>query len=149
MMVDMMGRKTRILSKATLATLVSVVLLGAAMPIHAQGTDPAAAAALAETLKALTDPTGRGLLHGTDAQAAEVGRQVNSIAGSPQLAHEVYSLAAEVFAELVHSTGGDVAKLYEALDRAKSDPRGFAATLSPQTLERLKELSDKISNAKR
>ncbi len=37
----------------------------------------------------------------------------------------------------------------EALDRAKSDPAGFAAMLRPETLERLRALSIKISDAQR
>ena len=56
MMVDTMGRKTRTLPKAALVALVSVVLLGTVTPIHAQDLDPASAAALAETLKALANP---------------------------------------------------------------------------------------------
>ena len=149
MMVDTMGRKTRTLPKAALVALVSVVLLGTVTPIHAQGLDPASAAALAETLKALANPNGGSLPLGTDAAAAEIDRQVKSIAGSPQLTQEVYNLAARVLAELVQSTGGDVRKLSDALERARSDPEGFAATLSPPTLQQLRELSDKIGGAKR
>jgi hypothetical protein len=37
----------------------------------------------------------------------------------------------------------------EALDRAKSDPAGFAAMLRPETLEKLRALSTKISDAQR
>jgi hypothetical protein len=39
--------------------------------------------------------------------------------------------------------------LSAALERAKSDPAGFAGRLSPETLQRLRELSTKISDAKR
>ena len=81
--------------------------------------------------------------------SARSDRQVRSIAGSPQLTQEVYALAAQVLADLVQSTGGDVGKLSEALERAQSDPGGFAATLSPQTLQQLRDLSDKIAGANR
>jgi len=148
-MVDSMSRKTRTLQKARLVALISAVLLGTAPPTHAQGLDPASAAALAETLKALANPNGRSLPLGNDARAAEIDRQVRSIAGSPQLTQEVYGLAARVLADLVQSTGGDVGKLSEALERAQSDPGGFAATLSPQTLQQLRDLSDKIAGANR
>ena len=37
----------------------------------------------------------------------------------------------------------------EALERAKSDPAGFAALLNPETLRRLRDLSLTISDAKR
>ena len=149
MMVDIVGRKMRILPKATLVALVSLVLLGTVTPIHAQGLDPASSAALAETLKALANPNGSSLPLGNDAAATESDRQIRSIAGSPQLTQEVYGLAARVLAELVQSTGGDVGKLSEALERAQSDPGGFAATLSPQTLQQLRDLSDKIAGANR
>ena len=148
-MFDTMGRKTGTLPKAALVALVSVVLLGTVTPIHAQGLDPASAAALAETLKALANPNGGSQPLGNDSAAAEIDRQVKSIAGSPQLTQEVYSLAVQVLADLVQSTGGDVRKLSDALDRAQSDPGGFAATLSPPTLQQVRELSDKIAGAKR
>jgi hypothetical protein len=37
----------------------------------------------------------------------------------------------------------------EAVDRARTDPAGFAAMLSPATQQRLRDLSVKISDAKR
>ena len=66
-----------------------------------------------------------------------------------QLAQEVYGLAAEVFADLARSTGGDPRQLSAALDRAKSDPAGFAAMLRPETLDRLRALATRISDAQR
>ena len=148
-MVDTMSRKTWTLPKATLVAVVSVVFLGTVTPIQAQGLDPASAAALPETLKAPANQNGGSLPLGNDAAAAEIDRQVKSIAGSPQLTQEVYSLAVQVLADLVQSAGGDVRKLSDALDRAQSDPGGFAATLSPPTLQQVRELSDKIAGAKR
>jgi hypothetical protein len=61
----------------------------------------------------------------------------------------MYGIAAAVFAELARSSGGDAARIGDALERAKSDPAGFAARLSPETLQRLRDLSAKISGAKR
>ena len=37
----------------------------------------------------------------------------------------------------------------DALEHGQSDPAGFAARLSPETLQRLRELSSRISDAKR
>ena len=71
------------------------------------------------------------------------------MAGSPQLAQEVYSLAADAFADLIRSSGGDVEKMSATLERARTDPAAFAAMLSPQTLDRLRALSIKISDTKR
>jgi len=40
-------------------------------------------------------------------------------------------------------------KLFDVIARAQSDPGSFAATLSPQTRERLKSLSDRIAASRR
>ena len=126
--------------KTLLVALVSVTL-GFLTPVHAQQADPGAAA-LTEMLKALGSPSG-------GAGSSEVDQQVRALTGSPQLTQEVYNLAAQVLAELVQSSGGDMSKLFDTLDRAKSDPSAFVATLSPQTRDRLKELSDKIAATRR
>ena len=62
---------------------------------------------------------------------------------------EIYALAAAIFADLAQNTGGDVGKLSEALAGGRNNPAGFAATLSPATLQRLRELSVKISDRPR
>ena len=120
-----------------------------APPLHGQALDPASAEALSATLRMLADPPSRGeAILGTPG-AAEIDRQVQSLVGSSQLAQEMYEIAAAVFADLARSSGGDAARMSAALERAKSDPAGFAARLSPETLQRLRELSTKISDAKR
>ena len=132
---------------AWLVGMTFVVLY--APPLHGQGLDPASAEALSTTLRMLADPASRGqAILGTPG-AAEMDRQVQSIAGSSQLAQEIYGIAAAVFADLVTNSGGDAARMSDALERAKSDPASFAARLSPETLQRLRELSTRISDAKR
>jgi hypothetical protein len=131
------------------ALLIALALLAPCpTPSAAQSTlDPASAEALATTLRLLADPLARGQLIATDPAAATVDKQVQSMAGSSQLAQEIYGLAAEVFADLARSSGGDARRLGEALERAKTDPAGFAAMLRPETLERLRALATKISDA--
>jgi hypothetical protein len=135
------------LATATLAALLVVAC--SATPTHAQALDPASADALATTLRMLADPASRGKIIAGDPAAAEVDRQVQGMAGSPALVQEVYGLAADVFADLTRNSNGDPRAMSEALDRAKSDPAGFAAMLRPETLERLRALSVKISDAQR
>jgi hypothetical protein len=135
------------LATAALAALLLVVCF--ATPTHSQALDPAAADALAATLRMLADPASRGKIVASDPTAAEVDRQVQGMAGSSALAQEVYGLAADVFADLARNSNGDPRLMSEALDRAKSDPAGFAAMLRPETLERLRVLSTKISDAQR
>ena len=59
------------------------------------------------------------------------------------------SVDGQVLTELVHNTGGDAHKMLLAVERAKTDPAGFAAMLSPATQQRLRDLSVKLSDMKR
>jgi len=135
------------LAATTLSALL--LLICSATPAPAQALDPASADALATTLRMLADPASRGRIIASDPTAAEVDRQVQGMAGSSALAQEVYGLAADVFADLTRNSNGDPRAMGEALDRAKTDPAGFAAMLRPETLERLRALSIKISDAQR
>jgi len=138
------------ISRLVSATLSALLLtIGSATPAPAQALDPASADALATTLRMLADPASRGRIIASDPTAAEVDRQVQGMAGSSALVQEVYGLAADVFADLTRNSNGDPRAMSEALDRAKTDPAGFAAMLRPETLERLRALSIKISDAQR
>jgi hypothetical protein len=138
------------ISRLVSATLSALLLLiGSATPAPAQALDPASADALATTLRMLADPASRGRIIASDPTAAEVDRQVQGMAGSSALVQEVYGLAADVFADLTRNSNGDPRAMSEALDRAKTDPAGFAAMLRPETLERLRALSIKMSDAQR
>ena len=128
---------------------VTLLLWLAATPATAQSLDPASAEALGATLRMLQDPALRGAAIAGSTQASAVDQQVRSIAGSPATAQEIYALAAQVMDELTRASGGDVNRMVDALERGKSDPAGFAAMLSPATLERLRELSAKISDRPR
>jgi hypothetical protein len=139
----------RIASLNTLVALMLLVQFAIVTEAPAQTIDPLSADPLAAALKILTEPTGKSLSTSGDPAAAAIDQQVHALAGSPQLAQEVYALAAQVFADLLKSSGGDMGKLIETLERARTDPAGFAAGLSPQTLQRLSELSAKIDAARR
>ncbi len=125
-----------------------MLLLAPAAPLRAQGLDPASAEALAATLQTLVDPAARGQATANTPGAVDVDRQVLRNAGSAQLAQEMYAVAADVFADLARSTNGNAALMLEALERAKVDPQGFAARLSPETLQRLRALSTKITEGR-
>src|SRR4030095_5594056 len=58
------------------------------------------------------------------------------IARSPELTREMYEVAGAVLTELAERNGGDPERMNEALARAKSDPEGFVASLSPATRAR-------------
>jgi len=79
----------------------------------------------------------------------EADRQVRALAGSNQVTQEFYQFAIDIFVDLMQSAGGDMKKITETLERAKSDPAAFAATLSPRNRERLKELSTKVGERAR
>lgn len=125
------------------------VLLAAPGPLRAQALDPASQEALSATLKMLMDPALRSAEIAKNQEATTIDKPVQSMVGSERLRQEFYVLAAQIFQELTSNSGGDVAKMNEALERAKADPAAFAAMLSPQTLQRLRELSIKISDQRR
>lgn len=124
---------------------LALVLL-AAGPLHAQTLDPASQEALAATLRILRDPALRAPAVAGNPQAAAIDEQVQSMTGSPQLAQEVYDLAALIFEDLTRTSGGDPTTMRETLERAERDPAAFAALLSPATLERLRALAGKIAD---
>lgn len=125
------------------------VILAAPGPLGAQALDPASAEALSATLRLLTDPALRNPAIAANPQAAAIDQEVQALLTSEQLRGEFYALSARIFEELTRNSGGDVQKMSEALERAKSDPAGFAALLSPATLHALRELSTKISDQRR
>ena len=131
------------------AALTLILALAHGAPLAAQSLDPAASEALATTLGVLLDPTLRAAAIAGSPQAGAADRQARSLTGSDALTQEIFALAAVVFRELTQATGGDAAKMTETLDRARIDPAAFAAALSPQTLERLRQLSIKISDQRR
>jgi hypothetical protein len=100
-------------------------------------------------MKILVDPAQRaGAVAGTP-QAGPIDQDIRALTRSDALTQELYALAADVFRELAESSGGDLSKMSQTLERARTDPAGFAAGLSPQTLERLRQLSIRISDQPR
>lgn len=140
------------LSPKKVALIAASLALLIALPgrASAQGLDPASAQALAETLRMLQDPTLRGAAIGKDPKAAAIDQQLRGMTGgSEPVMKEFYELAAEIFNDLTRSLGGDVRQMTQALERGQRDPAGFAAMLSPRTLQRLRELSTKMSDRPR
>jgi hypothetical protein len=137
-------------SRATTAlAVVLVVSLGGAVAVSGQSLDAASEEALRAALQMLTDPAARAAAITGDPRAATADRQAQAQAGSPALTQELYALAAAIFEELVRGSGGDGAKISEALERGRGDPAGFAALLSPSTLERLRALASQASDRRR
>jgi hypothetical protein len=130
-------------------TAAVALLLAQAAPLGAQQLDPAATEALATTLKTLMNPAQRSAAIAGNPQATGIDQQVRSLTGSEALTEEFYALALDVFSELTQAAGGDITKMSEMLDRGKSDPAGLVAMLSPQTQERLRQFSTKISDQRK
>jgi hypothetical protein len=118
-------------------------------PARAQALDPTATEALSATLRMLLDPAQRSAAIAGSPQAGAVDQQIRALTGSDALTQELFALAADVFQELTQASGGDPVKMTQTLDRARTDPAGFAAMLSPATLERLRQLSTRISDQRR
>lgn len=133
--------------RLAIALLLAVVL--APPPVGAQAPDPAAGDALAATLQMLLDPALRAAAVAGSPRAGAADQQIRGLTGSDALTEELFALAADVLRELTQATDGDATAMAQALDRARTDPGGFAATLSPRTLERLRQLSLRISDQRR
>jgi hypothetical protein len=128
---------------------LALVLALAPAAAAAQALDPTATEALAAALKVLVDPAQRSAAIAGSPQAGAIDQQIRTLTGSDALTQEFFALAADVFQELTQASGGDPVKMTQALDSARTDPSGFAAMLSPATLERLRQLSTKISDQRR
>ena len=129
--------------------LGALAALAAAGPAAAQALDPASQDALDKTLQILLDPNARVGELAKSSQGTAVDQQVRALAGSAALTQEFYAVAGQILTELVQNTGGDTQKMLQAVERAKTDPAGFAAMLSPATQQRLHDLSVKLSDKKR
>ena len=132
-----------------------LVLLGALLAfatvgeVTAQPLDPTSQDALNKSLQILLDPSARSAGLARNPQGTAIDQQVRALAGSDALAEEFYAVAGQILTELVQNTGGDAQKMLQVVERAKTDPAGFAAMLSPATLQRLRDLSVKLSDQKR
>ena len=118
--------------------LLPALLLGsilAVCSVPAETLDAPSTRALEETLRSLG---------GAAAGLAQTDPRLAPIARSPELQRELYEVAGAVLSELVEQNGGDPARMSQALERAKSDPGGFAASLSPATRARLSALAAKL-----
>jgi len=131
---------------ALAGTLIALASLGEAA---AQALDPTSQDALNKTLQILLDPGARNAEIAKSPVGSAMDQQVRALAGSDALTQEFYALAGQVLADLAQNTGGDAQKMLQAVERAKTDPAGFAAMLSPATQQRLRDLSVKISDQKR
>ncbi len=127
-------------------TLFALASLGEAA---AQAVDPTSQDALNKTLQILLDPGARNAEIAKSPVGSAMDQQVRTLAGSDALTQEFYAVAGQILTELVQNTGGDAQKMLQVVERAKTDPAGFAAMLSPATLQRLRDLSVKLSDHKR
>jgi hypothetical protein len=130
------------LARALVVTLALAV--AGSSPLSAQSLDSASSAALDATLRLLLDPAQRSAAIARSPQAAAVDRELASMLSTPELQQEFYALVAEVFADVVQGSGGDVGRLSQTLEAGRRDPTGFVGRLSPQTLDRLRAFAGKV-----
>jgi hypothetical protein len=127
----------------------ALIVLAAVGEAAAQALDPSSQDALNKTLQILLDPGARSAEIAKSSAGTAVDQQVRALAGSDALTQEFYAVAGQVLTDLAQNTGGDAQKMLQAVERAKTDPSGFAAMLSPATQQRLRDLSVKLSDKKR
>ncbi len=141
--------RTALLPLARLAAALCVALALGATPVAAQSVDASSAEALAAVLRLLQDPAARGTAIAGNPEAAAMDRNIQAMTGSPALTQEFYELAAQVFTDLVQGTGGDIGRMRQSVADGQRDPAGFAAFLSPATLQHLRDLSGRVSDRRR
>jgi len=132
-----------------LGPVVALALLASAGSTGAQPLDPRSQDALGQTLQIMLDPNARAAELAKNPQGVTVDQQVRALTGSDALTQEFYAVAGQILSELTQNSGGDAQKMLQTVERAKADPAGFAAMLSPATQERLRELAVKLSDKKR
>ena len=132
-----------------LGPVVALALLTSAGLTGAQPLDPRSQDALGQTLQIMLDPNARAAELAKRPQGATADQEVRALTGSDALTQEFYAVAGQVLTELTQNSGGDAQKMLQAVERAKADPAGFAAMLSPATQQRLRELAVKLSDKKR
>jgi len=119
--------------------LLPALLLGSILAVcsaPAEPLDRPSAAALEQALGSL-GAGGGAAIEKADPRLAPIAR-------SPELTKELYEVAGAVLTELAERNGGDPDRMTAAIERAKSDPEGFAAMLSPATRARLSALAAKL-----
>jgi hypothetical protein len=140
--------KAALRSIALLATLCVTLGLSTG-PVAAQSLDAASAEALGAVLRMLQDPVARGGAIAANPDAAAMDRNIQAMTGSPALTQEFYELAAQVFTDLLQGSDGDLGRMRQSLADGQRDPAGFAAFLSPATLQHLRDLSGRLSDRRR
>jgi hypothetical protein len=136
--------------RARLAVVLTFSLtLATAAVVPAQTLDGASTEALSAVLRMLQDPVARGSALAANPDAAAIDQNVQALTGSPALTQEFYVLASLVFTDLVQGSGGDVTRMRQSLADGQRDPAGFAAFLSPATLQYLRDLSVRVGDRKR
>jgi hypothetical protein len=131
------------------AGFVVALTLAGATGASAQALDGASTEALAAVLRMLQDPVARGNALAANPDAAAIDQNVQALTGSAALTQEFYVLAGLVFTDLVQGSSGDLTRMRQSLTDGQRDPAGFAAFLSPPTLQYLRDLSGRIGDRKR
>jgi len=97
--------------------------------------------ALRKTQELLRDPSAREKIGKQTSEGREAMNQAESLGGSTENTEEIYDLAADIFADLVHQTNGDPDKIKELLKKAQKNPEDFAKHFSDSQKAKLKEIS--------
>ena len=135
--------------RGLVAGLLTALSLATAPLASAQSLDGPSAEALAAVLRTLQDPVARGQALAANPDAAAIDQNVKALTGSAELVDEFYVLAGLVFTDLVQGSGGDFTRMRQSLADGQRDPAGFAAFLSPPTLQYLHDLAGRIGDRKR
>lgn len=98
-----------------------------------------------KTQQLLTDPNARNKAIATDPKAQQADAFIKNLTGNDAaLTEEVYSLAADVFANVAKDCKGVVGKMKECMEKFTKNPDQFTATWTEAQKVKLKQLEEKL-----
>lgn len=77
-------------------------------------------------------------------EATKAYENAKNLMGSEQGTDNLFGLSSEIFEYLAKSTGGDSKKMNELLQKAATDPVGFANSLPPHLKQKIKATSKNV-----
>ena len=105
--------------------------------------------ALQLTQQMLKDPHERQKEIDKSPSGKQADQKVKDFAGSTENEQAIYDLAASVFGSMVQDTHGNPDQMQKILDDGMKHPEQFASKWSPEELEKLKKISEKVPDAKK
>lgn len=111
--------------------------------------DEANRKALEDTQKLLRDRIQREQAIQGSEPAQKANQEAQTLGGSAQNADQIYSLSAEIFANIVKQSNGDAAKMQQMINDAALHPEKLDLFMTPEIRQQLKGLANEIERQRK